>query len=331
MAQTLTPEDLIAIADAVWDEDIVAAHTTIDSAGQVSAETRHLDRGVYVDPEALVNGDGTAGSPFDNMTDAKDHAETHGLKKLIVYSEVTLLSSLKNFIVEGVGNPVINCNGQDLKNSQFNHCTMRGTYLDSIVCDNGILDDNFWLNGHFNNCGLNGNLFCIDGGMVVIAGAHSTIAGLTRPTVSMNGAGSSQLSIRDYAGGLTILDCNNVADEATIEMPTGKLTLDATCTDGIISVRGGMYFIDNSAGSTVDITGLYGGIIADETLIRADGIETGFTLQGAMRIVLAALAGKATGLNVNLPVFRDVNDGKDRIVAVTDVSGNRSSVTLDAS
>ena len=44
----------------------------------------------------------------------------------------------------------------------------------------------------------------------------------------------------------------------------------------------------------------------------------------------SALAGKATGLP-NAPVFRDINDTKDRITATTDNDGNRSVVTLDGS
>jgi hypothetical protein len=68
---------------------------------------------------------------------------------------------------------------------------------------------------------------------------------------------------------------------------------------------------------------------ADALLDRTSGVETGMTVRQAMRVITAALAGKASGLDLNMPVFRDVNDTANRIVAVTDENGNRTSVTLN--
>lgn len=212
---------------------------------------------VYVDTDALSNGDGTAGDPFDNIGDTVDYAEANGIKIIVTYAEITLDRNLKNFVVMGTGHPVINCAGYDLKNTEFIHCTLRGTYLDSIIATSSTLDDGFSLNGDFENCGLGGDLTCIDGGDVVLANCWSVMPGLARPTISLNGAGSSSLSIRSLSAGLTILDVNNVLDVVTVEMSQGKLTLDSTCTAGVISVRGISQFTDNSNGSTVDISGLF--------------------------------------------------------------------------
>lgn len=66
---------------------------------------------------------------------------------------------------------------------------------------------------------------------------------------------------------------------------------------------------------------------ADALLDRANGIETGLTLRQALRIVAAVLAGKSSG-HPGSPVYRDINDLKDRVVATVS-SGNRSVVTLD--
>jgi len=49
-----------------------------------------------------------------------------------------------------------------------------------------------------------------------------------------------------------------------------------------------------------------------------------------MRILLAAMAGKASGLDVLAPVFRDLADAKDRITATSDADGNRLTIVLDA-
>lgn len=51
----------------------------------------------------------------------------------------------------------------------------------------------------------------------------------------------------------------------------------------------------------------------------------------ALRLVLAALVGKATGGGTATVTFRDTGDTTDRIILTVDSSGNRSAVTLDAS
>lgn len=70
---------------------------------------------------------------------------------------------------------------------------------------------------------------------------------------------------------------------------------------------------------------------ADALLDRAAGVETGWTMRQAVRVILAALVGKASGLATTTATFRNPGDSKDRIVATVDADGNRSAVTLDAS
>ena len=57
-------------------------------------------------------------------------------------------------------------------------------------------------------------------------------------------------------------------------------------------------------------------------------METGETYAEALRLIRAEAAGKllVTGNTVKL---RDANDTKDRIVAQTDTSGQRTSITTD--
>lgn len=69
---------------------------------------------------------------------------------------------------------------------------------------------------------------------------------------------------------------------------------------------------------------------ADALLDHANGIETGWTVRQAWRVLLAVFAGKASGLTGTTVTFRDVNDSKDRVVATVDVDGDRSALTLDA-
>jgi hypothetical protein len=71
-------------------------------------------------------------------------------------------------------------------------------------------------------------------------------------------------------------------------------------------------------------------IVPQGSLAYEVGEDT-LTYQAMLRIILAACAGKASGLDTLSVRFRDVADSKNRIAATVDTSGNRSSVTLDAS
>jgi hypothetical protein len=62
----------------------------------------------------------------------------------------------------------------------------------------------------------------------------------------------------------------------------------------------------------------------------ANGIETSITPRQALRLMLAASAGKLSGAATTTIVIRNVGDSKDRITATVDSSGNRSAVTVDA-
>ena len=63
--------------------------------------------------------------------------------------------------------------------------------------------------------------------------------------------------------------------------------------------------------------------------ILDDVLEGTLTVRQAIRIILAAAAGKSTGGGTSTIRFRDLADSKDRIVATVDSDGNRTDVTLD--
>lgn len=70
---------------------------------------------------------------------------------------------------------------------------------------------------------------------------------------------------------------------------------------------------------------------ADALLDRTAGVETGLTVRQALRLLAAAMFGKASGLAGTTATFRDTGDTKDRIVATVDANGNRTAVTTDPS
>lgn len=71
-----------------------------------------------------------------------------------------------------------------------------------------------------------------------------------------------------------------------------------------------------------------GSEFANALLDLSSGVETNFTLRQVLRIMAAAMAGRSSGADTSAPIFRDLNNTKDRITATTN-SGGRATVTLD--
>jgi hypothetical protein len=69
--------------------------------------------------------------------------------------------------------------------------------------------------------------------------------------------------------------------------------------------------------------------IADALLDRIDSIEIGISPRGVFRAVGAACAGKSSDAETGFPIYRAMDDSKDRISAEIDVNKNRIAVTLD--
>ena len=58
-------------------------------------------------------------------------------------------------------------------------------------------------------------------------------------------------------------------------------------------------------------------------------MESTFTARQMMMVFQSVLAGKSTGGGTNTQSFRDIDDGKNRVVATTDANHNRTAITLD--
>jgi hypothetical protein len=69
---------------------------------------------------------------------------------------------------------------------------------------------------------------------------------------------------------------------------------------------------------------------AEVLLDRPNAVETGWSLRGFFRVIGAVLAGKSSGADTGSPVYRDLTDNKNRVMANAS-NGNRSSVTYDKS
>ena len=223
----------------------------VGSLDEIAFQIDHIHKEVYIDTELPDVGDGSLTHPFNDLGLALDYAETHQIYNLVVHSDIVIDRNLKNFIIRGIGTPEVDCDGKNLKNSEFSRVKLKGSYSDQIIVEDSVLLTGSFLNGIFSNCVLNGLSTCIDGGTVLMKDCASNVAGLGRPTISMNAAGTTKLSVRSWDGGLNIEDCNAATDEVTVGLSTGSLAFLASCTDGTMVARGVGVFVDSTAGATV--------------------------------------------------------------------------------
>lgn len=129
------------------------------------------------------------------------------------------------------------------------------------------------------------------------------------------------------------LIANGLSATGTLNTPTlGALAGLTSSLSGSITV---------STASMVDSIGYMEADILPYTTLSPEGlatslldnndIDTGYSLRDALKIILAAVAGKVSGAETTTITFRNITDDKNRIVATVDTNGNRTSLTYDVS
>ena len=211
-----------------------------------------VTRSIYIDTELVLNGNGYQQTPYNNWTDAVDDAEANGIKNLVLLADATIDRQLKNFVITGIGTPIVDFNGQNVDKSEFSRCTLTGLYIGRIVAQASNLTGTFNLNGFFENCAFGSNFVIPDNGIAFVKNCSAFVVGADIPTFDIGGAlGTGVLSMSGWAGPLKIINVNQATDEANLAINISKAELDASCTDGVINVGGVIRLTDNSNGSVV--------------------------------------------------------------------------------
>lgn len=189
----------------------------------------------------------------------------------------------------------------------------------------------------------------------VSSGALQSIANdaITAASIAANAIGSAEIA----DGAITAakiatgaIDADALATDAVTEIQTGLATdttalaikaktdnlptdpadesLIIAATDAIMA-RLGAPAGASIAADIAAVTAPTGNENADALLDRVDGVESGFTVRQVLRLVGAVLGGKASGLDSNTAVYRDLGDTKNRIVSTVDSAGNRTDISRD--
>jgi hypothetical protein len=146
-------------------------------------------------------------------------------------------------------------------------------------------------------------------------------------TVSMEGSASVDITLTGNLSGVVGME-----GSATVTLSTGTVELGATVpivgsatvtVSGLADLKGLM----SMSGESTPFTELSPQSLAEA--VMAATVEGSISTAKAIQVLLAALAGKASGGGTGTITFRDTADTTDRIVLTVDGSGNRSSVSIN--
>lgn len=153
--------------------------------------------------------------------------------------------------------------------------------------------------------------------------------------------------IKIWKGGATTEANKNSGGATHIASGRYSAVLDATDTDTVgmlevsVAVSGALpvlrrfYVLEEAvydayfAVSATGVPATMNNITAAAVLAAGD--VDGYSLENALKLMLAAMAGKVSGASTATVVFRAADDSKPRITATVDpATGNRTTLILDA-
>lgn len=215
-----------------------------------------LNASVYID---TINGmpgtgfpRGTPTSQVSNYTDAKAIAEFRGFDSFVVTHTLTFSAgdNTEQTFWQGKS-PVLAAlvfSGNSSLNSEFQNLAVSGQMNGFCALRDCRISDltDFW--GTARDCLLQGSIVLDPATIGPIVFAGCTSGG--NPVLDVNGA-DVDVQIRNYTGGLSVRNFSQ-GRNMSIDVISGTIELEASCSDGIVVVRGVARLIDNSGpGCTV--------------------------------------------------------------------------------
>ena len=233
----------------------------VDSTVQQLQELQYTSyqNAVWVDLNSSNTGSsyptGTREYPVNNFADAVTICNERGFAQIGLLSNATLdgninIEGMTMFGVSPTSTSLVILASALTQKSIFRDLTISGA-LDGGSeihdCTIGELD---YFNGAIHHSMLNGPITLGGGAVAHIHGCYSGVPGQTTPTIDMGGSGQS-LALRNYNGGIKLINKTGVDDAVSIDLNSGQIILDATVAAGTVVCRGIGKITDNSIGATV--------------------------------------------------------------------------------
>jgi hypothetical protein len=265
---TVSGGNLVAVDDVGGDLAPILPTwgTQVNRTSSSSATLQELEAvqfssyngGVTVDLTSTYTGTlfpvGTAQEPVNNFSDALDIADERGFNTFFVVGNATVDTGLDFtdmvFVGQGISLSTLTlAAAADFTNAEFKNATIVGTLDGNSTARDCQIGNINYITGVVCDCILAGTIVLSGSQMAQFINCVSGVPGTGTPVIDMGGDGP-ELSVRNYAGGLKIINKSGT-DNVSIDMNSGQVILDSTVTAGTLVVRGISKLVDNSVGATV--------------------------------------------------------------------------------
>jgi hypothetical protein len=212
---------------------------------------------IFLDESSIYSSaiypNGTISNPINNVAGALTLANYYGFNTIKVLTNIgfsgisnTTISNI-NFIGQNPNIQLTHYNNILFNNVLFDNFIIDSDFINSeIIIKNSTIINSLNMNGTINSSQLKGVIKIDDN--LVIADSYSTRLNsvVLSPIINMNLSNTTSLQIKNHSGDLNIINCDTVNSFANIELISGNIRLDSTCTDGTIILRGLGTLEDNS-------------------------------------------------------------------------------------
>lgn len=196
---------------------------------------------------------GTLQAPVDNWADALFIKNFVGLDTVGIKGNMTISGTdphVDNIIVEGdsaVKHTVVLADAALITNTIFRNLTITGALDGGNNLSDCIVSDLNYIDGSLRDCLLVGTV-ALNGQQANFLRCGSGIAGGGAGQFARidMGGGGTDLVVRDYQGGLDLINCSDPNTDISIDMSSGRVVLEDTITEGNFVIRGIADVEDNS-------------------------------------------------------------------------------------
>lgn len=202
---------------------------------------------------------GTRGFPVDNLADAVLIGLARGINTITCLNSLTITTGdfSNGFIFNSDNFQVVTITvqaGSNVTNCVFENVNITGSLDNLNVLTRCMVSDITQLSGEILDCWIDGDITLAGNTAAVISNcvsAHAGVGPTDLPTIDMGGSGQS-LALRNYTGGIKIINSTDNADTSSLDFISGRVEIASSCTGGEYTIRGIVEVTDNSAGATVD-------------------------------------------------------------------------------
>lgn len=230
-----------------------ASASSATSANQGDIEYSSFQGGVWYDstsPYSIAEGkNGNAQLPLNNIPACVEVQTNRGLPKVIyVLGDITLDTgdNVEDFKMIGVShiNSIMTVNlGADCLRTSFESFDVTGFLDGDSEITNCIVRDLEYFNGHVHNSYLAGTIRLRGSKQANISNC-SILSVLDPPIIDAGGSGQD-LMMPNFSGRLFIDNLTGTS-QLGIGIDAGEVTINSTCTAGIIAISGAGAVFDNS-------------------------------------------------------------------------------------